>query len=109
MARGRLSSVSTHDCGPELTGTLDGDKLVYPKFTITRATKARAEELDKLAAAKRPAGNICERAVRCLHAFDPAADAPRPLRPDGVRAIPRGDGEHGRRGEASEAVAPACK
>lgn len=68
------TSVTINGCGPALTGTLEGDKLVFPQFTATRAAPARAAELDKLAAAKRPPADICARALRCLRAYEGKED-----------------------------------
>ena len=79
-------------CGPAVTLTLDGDRLAISYgFTATRATAARATELDQILAAKRPAADACDHALACMRdagpllqtTFDPKfelGDPPSPSR-----------------------------
>jgi hypothetical protein len=84
------TSATITGCGPPVTLTLDNDRLTLSYgFDATRATPARAAELDEVLAVKRPPADACDRALACLRdagpllhtTFDPVVELGDPPNP----------------------------
>lgn len=63
------AKVTITGCGPSMTGTLDGDRLDFGTFAMTRVPAAQTRELDALALR---GADACNRARACYREAWPA-------------------------------------
>lgn len=63
------AKVTISGCGPSMTGALDGDRLDFGRFAMTRVSAAQTGELDALT---RRGADVCHRARACYREAWPA-------------------------------------